>query len=89
MRPRTFGELIHELESEPGEAALVLRGDDGTCLLVRASDPRRAQLLESALRDGLSPVGVIRRDGRAGTSRVFCEYADDSSIGDLLRALVG
>lgn len=87
MRLRSVPELIRELETEPGEAALVLRLDTGRSVRIGARDRNRVHALETALRDGASPVGFIRRIPGGWTARVLCEYAGDTSVDDLLRSL--
>lgn len=88
MRPRSLRDLIRELETEPGQAALVLRLDTGGSLQVAARDPERLRVLATALAGGASPVGFIRKDQSGWSSRVLCEYAGDPSAQDLLRSFV-
>lgn len=87
MRLRSVPDLIRELETEPGEAELVLLWSSGRCVRIRAGDPYRHRGLETALNDGASPVGFLRKDAGGWSSRVLCEYAGDGTVQDLLGSL--
>lgn len=87
MRARTIDDLIRELETEPGRAALVVVGSHMP-VLVWSDDPDRIRALESAIDQGGAPVGIVRAEGgQVVGSRAFCEYADDEPVAELLRSL--
>jgi streptomycin 6-kinase len=87
MRRRSVPDLLRELETEPGQAALVLVWSDGTCARIHAHDSNRRLALETALGEGASPVGFVRRGADGWSSRILCEYAGDSAVENLLLSL--